>query len=88
MQAWVPVAFAAVIVIGVVGGQLAMILLKELVPLLRTIAEQKQQQQVVTPGDPAVLQRLTAIEQRLDGMETNIAQLEEEKQFVRRLLEK
>jgi hypothetical protein len=81
---WAPVAFAAVIVIGVVGGSLGMMVLKELLPLLRTIAEQRGQPQ------PLGAQRaddLAQIEARLDRLEANDRALLESNEFMRRLLE-
>lgn len=81
---WAPVAFAAVIVIGVVGGSLGMMVLKELLPLLRTIAEQRgQSQSVGTERAEALAQ----IEARLDRLEANDRALLESNEFMRRLLE-
>lgn len=87
MDSWVPVAFAAVIVIGAVGGQLIQMTLKELLPLLRTIAEQKQRQ-MAAPAEGEVLRRLAALEEKLEQVEGGVARLEEDREFQRRLLER
>lgn len=87
MQAWVPVAFAAIIVVGVVGGQLAQMVLKELLPLLRTMTEQRRQ--AVSPVDAAqIAETLAAVERRLERLEAGQARIEEDREFTRRLLDR
>jgi hypothetical protein len=81
---WIPVAFAAVVVIGVVGGTIAQMVLKELLPLLRSIAEQRQQP--LPPADPTLVDTLARLERRLDRLEATCDRLEEDRQFMRQLL--
>ncbi|HSJ24714.1 MAG TPA: hypothetical protein VK929_08615 [Longimicrobiales bacterium] len=85
MEAWIPVAFAAVIVIGVVGGQLAHMVLKELLPLLRTIAEQRQH---AVPAQEAtrIAEALASLDRRLERLEAGHERLDEDRRFVQQLL--
>jgi hypothetical protein len=78
---WVPVAFAAVIILGAVGGSLAQMVLKELLPLLRTIAEQRSQ---VRPPD--VVRVPPGLEARIEQIEADQQSLREENAFLRNLL--
>jgi hypothetical protein len=87
METWMPVAFATVIIVGAVGGQLVQMTLKELLPLVRAIAEQKQRQ-AAAPTDSAVLERLTGIEERMERLERGVQQLNEDKVFMRQLLDR
>jgi hypothetical protein len=82
-SSWVPVALVAIIVVGAVGGQLVQMTLKELLPLLRTLAEQKRG--VVDKPDAALQERLRAVEDRLEQLESGMKQLGEEKDFMRQL---
>jgi hypothetical protein len=81
---WVPVLLVAIIVVGAVGGSLGRMVLKELLPLLRSIAESRQ------PIPAADLERLAAdmaeLKKRLTSMEHDQQQLREEAEFVQRLL--
>jgi hypothetical protein len=82
---WMPVVALTVIIIGVVGGQLAQMVLKELLPLLRTIAEQRQQG--VAPADMTRLaDTLAALDRRLERLEGAHDRLEEERRFTYELL--
>jgi hypothetical protein len=82
---WMPVVALTVIIIGVVGGQLAQMVLKELLPLLRSIAEQRQQS--VAPADSArIADALVALERRLERLEVAHDRLEEERRFTYELL--
>lgn len=84
MTAWMPVAFAAVIVIGVVGGTLAQMVLKELLPLLRTIAEQRQQP--LQPSDAErIIEALSSLDRRMDRLEVAQQRLEEDRRFMAQL---
>lgn len=82
---WARVAFATVIVIGVVGGSVVMFLVKELVPILRTLAEQRR----APAGDD--VQRLGAelrsVEARLSSLETEHRRVAEQAEFAQRLLQ-
>jgi hypothetical protein len=83
-EAWIPVLFAAVIVVGVVGGSLAQMVLKELLPLLRNLAEQR----AVAGGagaDPLAAE-VEALRERLAHLEGSHQRLSEESRFLTRLL--
>lgn len=84
MQGWVPVAFAMVIVLGAVGGHLAQMVLKELLPLLRTIAEQKRAE-LPAAELKRVIDALAAVDQRLERLEKAHHRLEEDRAFERQL---
>lgn len=84
-EAWIPVLFAAVIVLGVVGGQLMQMVLKELLPLLRTMAQGRQL--LSAKADLAQLPELFAsLERRLAQVEANQRELKEESEFLQKLL--
>jgi len=84
MEAWIPVAFAAVIVIGVVGGSVATMVLKELLPLLRTIAEQRQQP--LRPSDAErIIEAISSLDRRMDRLEVAQQRLEEDRRFREQL---
>jgi hypothetical protein len=87
METWMPVAFAAVIIAGAVGGQLIQMTLKELLPLVRAIAEQKQRQ-AAAGTDTVVLERLAGIEERMERLERGVHQLNEDRVFMRQLLDR
>lgn len=83
-EAWVPVLFAAVIVVGAVGGSLAQMVLKELLPLLRTIAEQRS---AAPSADlQQVAEGLEKLDQRLAAVEHDQRRLADDASFVRRVL--
>lgn len=86
MEAWVPVAFAMVIVIGVVGGSLAQMVLKEMLPLLRELGEQRRQQAVSAPDIQRVTELLESLDTRLQRIEADHRRLQQDREFSRQLL--
>jgi hypothetical protein len=82
---WVPVMLAAVIVFGVVGGSVVMFLLKELTPILRTIAEQRR----APAGDDvrSLTAELKAVQARLATLESEHRRVAEQTDFAHRLLQ-
>jgi hypothetical protein len=83
-DAWIPVFLAAIIVIGVVGGSVIKMVLKELMPLLRRIAEERTQGALADPGQRELL---AGIDRRLRELESGQRQLREEAEFLQRLVE-
>jgi hypothetical protein len=82
---WMPVILVTIIIVGAVGGQLAQMVLKELLPLLRTLAEQKRLE-TATPADmKRVLDALTSMDERLARLERGQERLESEREFARQL---
>lgn len=84
-EMWMPVIFTAIIVFGVVGGQLAHTVLKRLLPLLETLVQEKQKG--LSRADTSDLKaeisalknqvaRLEASEQRLEGVEEQVSFLQ------------
>lgn len=86
---WMPVVFAAVVVLGAVGGQLAYTVLKKLLPLLETMVRERQQG--ITPSQVAELREevadLRAEIARLEADDRRIDSLEEQVSFLQSLLE-
>ncbi len=82
--AWVPVLLAVVIVFGVIGGTVLQMVLKELLPLLRSMAEERRRGDVAPGTDTA--ERLAALEQRLALLEADQRELEEQGEFLQKLL--
>jgi len=81
-----PVLLAAIIVFGIMGTKLGTMIVRELVPLLRTLAER--------PGAVASspeMERLPAVleslDRRLEALEARQRRLEEDREFMVRLLE-
>lgn len=83
-EAWIPVLLAAVIVIGVVGGSLAQMVLKELLPLLRTLSEQRN---ISASADVVQLAAdLEAVQAQVAELKSAQNSLAEETRFLTRLL--
>jgi len=83
-DAWIPVFLAAIIVIGVVGGSVIKMVLKELMPLLRRIAEERTQGALSDPGQRELI---ATLERRVRELESSQRQLNEETRFLQRLVE-
>jgi hypothetical protein len=83
-DAWIPVFLAAIIVIGVVGGSVIKMVLKELMPLLRRIAEERTHGALSDPGQRELI---ATLERRVRELESSQRQLNEETRFLQRLVE-
>jgi hypothetical protein len=81
-----PVLLAAIIVFGIMGTKLGTMVVRELVPLLRTLAERPG-----SVGSPPELERLPSVleslDRRLEALEARQRRLEEDREFMVRLLE-
>lgn len=80
------ILFAAVIVLGVVGGQVMQTVLKELLPLLRTLVQERQARVSAAPSQD-LLAELQAIRVRLTQIEEDHERLSEANAFLQRLLD-
>lgn len=88
-DAWIPVIFAAIIVLGVIGGQLIHMLFNRALPLLETLVQQKQKG--LSGGDLSELRaEIASLETRiarLEGGDRRLEGLEEQVSFLQSLLE-
>ena len=80
------ILFAAVIVLGVVGGQVMQTVLKELLPLLRTLVQERQARVGAAPSQD-LLTELQAIRVRITQIEEDHERLSEANAFLQRLLD-
>jgi hypothetical protein len=80
------ILFAAVIVLGVVGGQVMQTVLKELLPLLRTLVEERHSRANASPSSQLSTD-LQALEARLSRIEEDHQKLTEATVFLQRLLD-
>ena len=80
------ILFAAVIVLGVVGGQVMQMVLKELLPLLRTLVQERQAR-VGGTSSQELLGDLKAISARMKRIEEDHERLTEANAFLQRLLD-
>lgn len=84
-ETWMFIFLAAVIGLGLVGAHVLQMVLKELVPLLRTMAQERQA--IAAKTDLAKLPELVgSLEQRLVRVEANQRKLRDESQFLQKLL--
>lgn len=83
IEAWIAVLFAAVIVLGVVGGTVLQTVLKELLPLLRTLVEERKAG-IGAGGE--IHERLVALERQVAAMEARHGELKTETEFLQNLL--
>lgn len=83
--AWIPVVITALIVLGVVGGSVMQMVLKEVLPLLRTMAQERQAVGGRSGTSPSH-EALESIEKRLARVEAGQRKLEEESEFLQKLL--
>lgn len=79
----IPVLITALIVFGVVSGSVIRMISREVIPLLRTLVQERRQD-VAGPVDAA---RLASLEQRVAELEATHHRLWAENEFLHRLVE-
>ena len=80
------ILFAAVIVLGVVGGQVMQTVMKELLPLLRTLIQERQSR-LSAPPTQELLDELQSISVRMNQIEEDHERLSESNMFLQRLVD-
>ena len=79
------ILFAGVIVLAVVGGQVVRTVLRELLPLLRTLVQERQAN-AASSSSAELPAQLRSLESRFSRLEIEHQELKEANEFLQKLL--